>query len=90
MSVAYSGGKWSGRLATHLIAIHDEMNLVQPVQAYLALIESSTNFFIKNAEWEGIMGLAYSSLAKVLIIVYNEVLIDYAIIMSVFYNVCIR
>ena len=65
MSVSYTGGEWSGRLATDIVSMIDAQDTRQSTYAYIALIQSSKNFFIRGTEWEGIMGLAYPSLAKV-------------------------
>lgn len=65
VSVSYAGGEWSGSMARDKISIMDSQNASQPIDADLALITSSKDFFIRGTEWEGIMGLAYSSLAQV-------------------------
>ena len=68
VSVSYTGGRWSGRLATSIIsAVGSNGSRLEPTGANIALIESSEDFFIKGAKWEGIMGLAYANLAKVII-----------------------
>ena len=61
VSVTYSGGKWSGTLAKDLVSIGSS----PPVEVEFALITSASNFFIAGAQWSGILGLAYESLAKV-------------------------
>ncbi len=61
MTVTYSGGEWSGTLARDLVSIGGSPS----VELEFALIQSSTKFFIPGAEWVGILGLAYDSLAKV-------------------------
>lgn len=63
--MTYTGGWWSGTLATDVVSLLGSVDEMQPTQAYLALIESSREFFIRGAQWEGILGLAYSSLARV-------------------------
>lgn len=65
VSVSYTGGEWSGTMARDKISIMDSQNVSRPIDADIALIDFSKDFFIKGTEWEGIMGLAYSSLAKV-------------------------
>ena len=61
VSVTYTGGKWSGTLARDLVSIGGS----PPVEVEFALINSASNFFIAGAQWSGILGLAYDSLAKV-------------------------
>ncbi len=61
VTVSYSGGEWSGTLARELVSIGGSPS----VDAKFALIQSSSTFFIPGAEWVGILGLAYDSLAKV-------------------------
>ena len=66
MSVSYTGGKWSGELATDIVSIvESNQSRVVSTEAYIALIQTSEDFFIRGAEWEGILGLAYPALAKV-------------------------
>ena len=68
VSVSYTGGRWSGRLATSIIsAFASNGSRLEPIEASIALIESSEEFFIKGAKWQGIMGLAYAKLAKVIL-----------------------
>ncbi len=61
VTVSYSGGEWSGTLAREQVSIGGS----PPVEAEFALIQSASTFFIPGAEWVGILGLAYDSLAKV-------------------------
>lgn len=61
VTVSYSGGEWSGTLASEMVSIGGS----PLVEAKFALIESASTFFIPGAEWVGILGLAYDSLAKV-------------------------
>ena len=65
VSVSYTSGEWSGTIASDMISLVGSQGATQPVEAYLALIKSSQDFFIRGAEWEGILGLAYPALAKV-------------------------
>ena len=59
--VTYSSGEWSGHLVRDKVGFGDfSMEMCQ-----FSLITSSTEFFIEGAEWVGILGLAYKSLAKV-------------------------
>lgn len=66
--VSYTEGEWSGTLASAVISIAGSE---QATEAHVALIKSSENFFIRGAQWEGIMGMAYSALAKVLLELYR-------------------
>ena len=59
--MSYTAGSWTGRLAKDFISIGDS----NPVESFLVVIESAEDFYIKDADWVGIMGLAYSNLAKV-------------------------
>ena len=65
VSVLYTSGEWSGTLASDMISVISSQGASPPTEAYVALIESSKDFFIRGAEWEGIMGMAYPALAKV-------------------------
>ena len=63
VTVTYSSGEWSGYLVQDMIGFaggNFSMNA-----GVFSLITSSTEFFIEGAEWVGILGLAYKSLAKV-------------------------
>ena len=61
VSVTYSSGDWSGYLAKDKLGFED----FSMVYGVFALITSSNEFFIERADWAGILGLAYRSLAKV-------------------------
>ena len=61
VSVTYSSGQWSGYLVRDRVGFGDFSMDDGP----FALITSSTEFFIKGADWVGILGLAYRSLVKV-------------------------
>ena len=64
VTVTYSSGEWSGYLVRDKIGFFGNFSMaIGP----FALITSSTEFFIEGAEWVGILGLAYRSLAKVYI-----------------------
>ena len=67
VSVSYTGGEWSGVLAKDMVSIATAQHDSAPhsTKAFIALIKSSNHFFIHGATWEGILGLAYPSLAKV-------------------------
>ena len=59
--VTYSAGEWSGKL------VKDEVGFggFNMEISHFSLISSSSDFFIEGAEWVGILGMAYQSLAKV-------------------------
>lgn len=61
VKVSYTAGTWTGRLAKDLISIGGS----SPVDSFLAVIQTAEDFYIRDADWVGIMGLAYSNLAKV-------------------------
>ena len=61
VSVAYTSGEWSGYLVQYKVGFGDfSMN-----DGVFSLITSSTDFFIKGADWAGILGLGYRSIAMV-------------------------
>ena len=61
VSVTYTEGYWEGDLA------HDRLSISQftPLIVQLEAIDASQDFFVQGADWQGILGLAYASLAKV-------------------------
>ena len=61
VKVTYSSGEWSGKL------VRDKVGFAEfsMEMSHFSLITSSTDFFIEGAEWVGILGMAYQSLAKV-------------------------
>jgi beta-site APP-cleaving enzyme 1 (memapsin 2) len=60
VKVTYSSGEWSG------ILVKDKVGFAEfsMEMSHFSLITSSTDFFIEGAEWVGILGMAYQSLAK--------------------------
>ncbi|XP_059140984.1 beta-secretase 1-like [Physella acuta] len=60
--VPYTEGEWTGYLATDTVSLSLTPNISATVN--IACITSSKNFFIANAEWQGILGLAYSELSR--------------------------
>ncbi|CAI8027696.1 Beta-secretase [Geodia barretti] len=60
VGVTYSSGEWSGYLVKGKVGLGD----LSMVEGVFALITSSDKFFIERADWAGILGLAYRSLAK--------------------------
>lgn len=61
VKVTYSLGEWSGYLVRDKVGFGDH----SMETCAFSLITSSTDFFIEGAEWVGILGMAYKSLAKV-------------------------
>ena len=61
VGVTYSSGEWSGYLVRDKLGLGD----FSMVEGVFSLITSSDEFFIERADWAGILGLAYTSLAKV-------------------------
>ncbi|KAM8927277.1 beta-secretase 1 [Pelodytes ibericus] len=60
--VPYTQGKWEGELGTDLVTIPHGPNVT--VTANIAAITDSDKFFINGSNWEGILGLAYSEIAR--------------------------
>ncbi len=63
VAVPYTQGNWEGQLLTDFVKFIDGPNAT--VRVNVAAIMSSENFFINGSNWEGILGLGYSRLAKV-------------------------
>lgn len=59
--MAYTEGGWSGRLGKEMVRVGGR----EPMEVYLAVISKASGFYIRGAQWQGILGLAYPSLAKV-------------------------
>eukprot|EP00794_Sanderia_malayensis_P011178 gene11178-12352_t len=62
VAVPYTQGNWEGELLTDYVKFIDGPNATRKVN--VAAIMSSENFFINGSNWEGILGLGYSRLAK--------------------------
>ncbi|XP_043927504.1 beta-secretase 2 isoform X2 [Protopterus annectens] len=62
VSVRYTQGSWSGELGKDIISISGGPNGSFTVN--IATILESDNFFLPDINWQGILGLAYSALAK--------------------------
>ncbi|KAK7499890.1 hypothetical protein BaRGS_00008981 [Batillaria attramentaria] len=60
--VPYTQGEWEGELGTDIVSLDSLPNVT--VRPNIAFITSSTGFFIKEANWQGIVGLAYRSIAR--------------------------
>ena len=70
----YTQGNWEGFLATDTVTI-PSMNITVG-DATLSCITQSENFFINASNWQGILGLGYSQIARVL---------PYCLCMYIFY-----
>ncbi|XP_074832877.1 beta-secretase 1 isoform X2 [Carettochelys insculpta] len=62
--VPYTQGKWEGELGTDLVTIPHGPNVT--VRANIAAITESDKFFINGSNWEGILGLAYAEIARII------------------------
>ena len=64
--MSYTAGDWTGTLAKDYIAIQGPSHSwYNRIEAFFVLITESQHFFINDAAWVGILGMAYGSLAKV-------------------------
>ena len=61
VSVQYSVGWWDGKLVTDKI----KLGVMSAVTASFTMITRAEQFYIAGADWVGIMGLAYESIAAV-------------------------
>ncbi|XP_067849416.1 beta-secretase 2 [Heptranchias perlo] len=62
VSVRYTQGNWVGNLGTDVVTIPKGPN--GTVTINIATIIESDDFFLPGINWQGILGLAYSALAK--------------------------
>ncbi|XP_077198868.1 beta-secretase 2 [Paroedura picta] len=62
VTVKYTQGSWTGTLGTDVITIPKGINGTYTIN--IATIFQSENFFLNGVKWHGILGLAYSVLAK--------------------------
>ncbi|KAJ8316358.1 hypothetical protein KUTeg_006372 [Tegillarca granosa] len=62
--VPYTQGNWKGVLGTDLVTLTSLPNV--QVRSNIAFITHSSNFFINGSNWQGILGLAYSQIARTL------------------------
>ncbi|XP_038616061.1 beta-secretase 2 [Tachyglossus aculeatus] len=62
VTVKYTQGSWSGSVGTDVITIPKGFNGSFIVN--IATIFESENFFLPGIQWNGILGLAYTALAK--------------------------
>ncbi|XP_066999595.2 beta-secretase isoform X2 [Anabrus simplex] len=62
VSVTYTQGCWKGHLGSDVVQFP---NMSAPVvRCDISLIESSNNFYMKGAFWQGILGLGYPTIAQ--------------------------
>uniref|UniRef100_A0A8C5SWH0 Beta-secretase 2 n=1 Tax=Laticauda laticaudata TaxID=8630 RepID=A0A8C5SWH0_LATLA len=62
VTVKYTQGSWNGILGTDVVRMPKGINGTYIIN--IATIFQSENFFLKGIQWQGILGLAYSTLAK--------------------------
>lgn len=70
VTVKYTQGSWIGSLGTDVVRMPKGINGTSIIN--IATIFQSENFFLKGVQWQGILGLAYSTLAKVNYISYSS------------------
>lgn len=63
VTVKYTQGSWTGFVGEDLVTIPKGFNSSFLVN--IATIFESENFFLPGIKWNGILGLAYATLAKV-------------------------
>ena len=66
VKLPYTKGSWKGVLGSDIVSFVSLPNVT--VTTKLACITSSEKFFVKDAHWQGILGLAYSAIARVCMI----------------------
>ena len=64
VSVRYSVGWWEGKLVTDKI----KLGAMAAATAGFTMITRAEQFYISGADWVGIMGMAYESIAAVSIV----------------------
>ncbi|XP_069492148.1 beta-secretase 2 [Ambystoma mexicanum] len=62
VTVRYTQGSWAGELAEDVISVPKGLNGTFKVN--IASIYQSESFFLPGVKWQGILGLAYGTLAK--------------------------
>lgn len=62
VSVRYTQGNWVGKLGTDIVTIPKGPN--GTITINVATILQSENFFLPRVNWQGILGLAYKTLAR--------------------------
>ncbi|KAL0173526.1 hypothetical protein M9458_029494, partial [Cirrhinus mrigala] len=68
--VPYTQGRWEGELGTDLVSIPHGPNV--SLRANIAAITQSDRFFINGSNWEGILGLAYAEIARVIFLISSR------------------
>ena len=63
VELPYTKGNWKGILGSDIVSLASLPNVTVTVK--IACITSSDKFFVKDAHWQGILGLAYSAIARV-------------------------
>lgn len=63
VTVRYTQGNWEGELGTDRISIPKGPN--GTININIASIMASDGFFLPGVKWQGILGMAYPSLARV-------------------------
>lgn len=61
--VPYTQGEWKGDLGVDAVTLDSLPNVT--IHPNIAFITHSDSFFIPGADWQGIVGLAYQSIARV-------------------------
>ncbi|XP_054650065.1 beta-secretase 2 isoform X2 [Dunckerocampus dactyliophorus] len=64
VAVRYTQGNWMGELAVDIVSIPRGLN--GTITVNLAAILSSEGFFLPGINWQGILGLAYPMLARIM------------------------
>lgn len=59
--VAYTEGQWDGVLGSDIVSVSSAPNI--SARVHIACITQAKDFFIPEAEWQGILGLGYSQLS---------------------------
>ena len=64
VNIKYSQGGFSGRIGSDTLSFRTFV--ISNVS--VVIIEESQNFFDSNSEWQGVLGLAFDSLLKVIMV----------------------
>ena len=64
MLVLYTEGIWNGVLGNEVVSLISIPEVA--IEMTLAFITESEDFFTNGSNWQGILGLAYAQIAKVL------------------------
>ena len=62
VELPYTKGNWKGALGSDVVSFASRPDLT--VTTKIACITSSEKFFVENAHWQGILGLAYTAIAR--------------------------